>query len=142
MEPGTRFQKFWNPSNRFRDRFQNFGPGTRSCSPLVCAARNVPHHRPARACPLCHGSLQNPPNFSRFLQIFPRNSTHVNILDICMEYSRESILTVGLNRSPPSIEEVDMYKYPQGGSFVNQAFPSAKYKVSLPSSLASTTLFS
>ena len=62
----------------------------------------------------CHGSLQNPPDFSRFLQIFPRNSTHVNILDICMEYSGESISTVGLNQSPPSVEEVDMYKYPKG----------------------------
>jgi len=42
-----RFQNFWNRSHRFRVRFQNFwdrrdrdqfqkfGPGTRSCSPLV-----------------------------------------------------------------------------------------------------------
>jgi len=51
MEPGTRFQKFSNRSNRFRDWFQNFwnrrdrgqfqkfGPGTRSCSPLIGDSR-------------------------------------------------------------------------------------------------------
>jgi len=80
--------------------------------------------------------LQNPLGSSRFLYIFPHNSTHVNILDICMEYSGESISTVGLNQSPPSIEEVDMYK----GSFVTKHSKCYIQSI-LSSSLVSTTLF-
>jgi len=55
-----------------------------------------------------------------------------------MENSEELIPTVGSNQSPPSIEEVDMYKYLQGGSFVIKHFSSAIYKGILPSFLLST----
>jgi len=55
-----------------------------------------------------------------------------------MENSGESILIVGSNQSSPSTEEVDMYKYPQGGSFVTKHFLSAIYKGILPNFLVST----
>ena len=34
--------------------------------------------------------------------------------NICIEYSRCTIIAIRLNRSPPFIEEVNVYLYPKG----------------------------
>jgi len=60
-----------------------------------------------------------------------------DILDICIEHFRCVIIIVPSNRSLPSIEKVDVYIYPQWGSFVQEAIQSIPSVIQsiLPNSL-------
>lgn len=61
------------------------------------------------------------------------------ILDICIERSGCTILAVGSNRSPPLIEEVNVYIYPQGELICTWNISSVMQSI-LPNSLSLSEL--
>ena len=61
------------------------------------------------------------------------------IFDICIEYSRGVILAVGLSRSPPSIEDVDLHINPQSCLICNQDIESIQVQYN-PNSLSNFSL--